>query len=49
MCPNEIIHRLLNLLSKVLNHIHDTDVVVSVANELDDIRAILDRDLDRCG
>jgi hypothetical protein len=48
MCEHEIIHRLLNLLSKVLNHIHDTDTVVSIADELDDIRAILDRNLDRC-
>jgi len=41
MCPNEIIHRLLDLVSTALPHINDEDTLKEIIHTLDDIKVRL--------
>lgn len=41
MCPNEMIHRLLDLLSKSISHITHEETLKEIIAELDDIKVCL--------
>jgi len=46
MCPNEIIHRLLDTLHNAIPHIHDEATLKNVVETLEDIISIMGKGVD---
>lgn len=49
MCPNEVIHRLLDILSKSIDHISDQTVLQKINSDLEHIKSALESGIDKCG
>lgn len=44
MCPNETIHRLLDLVSKSIPHITHEETLKEIISELEDLKTRLERE-----